>query len=88
MQNDRAVLSYLGDAMYIMQAGACEVVRRTVYGEATLAEYGPGDYFGELALLTRAPRKASVLARGDMRVAWLGRKPFQRLVGKCDAVLR
>jgi cAMP-dependent protein kinase regulator len=77
-----------GDAMYILQEGACEAVKKTMYGEAALTEYGPGDYFGELALLTKAPRKASVVARGEAKVVRLGRKPFQRLVGKCDEVLR
>jgi cAMP-dependent protein kinase regulator len=78
----------VGDAMYILQEGVCEAVKKTVYGEAAMTSYEAGDYFGELALLTKAPRKASVVSRGEVKVARLGRKPFQRLVGKCDEVLR
>jgi CRP-like cAMP-binding protein len=56
-------------------------------GEATvtqrgrkLATLGPGDFFGELALLERSPRTATVRAATDMRVMVLGRREVLDIV--------
>jgi len=41
-----------------------------------IADLGPGQYFGELSLLDRGPRTASVTADTDMRVLVLGQREF------------
>ena len=41
-----------------------------------VATLGPGDYFGELALLDRGPRNATVKADGDMEILVLGQREF------------
>jgi CRP/FNR family cyclic AMP-dependent transcriptional regulator len=41
-----------------------------------VAALGPGQYFGELSLLDRGPRTASVVAESDMRVLVLGQREF------------
>ncbi len=58
-----------------------------VGGEATvkrhnrrIATLGPGDYFGELALLDRGPRSATVFAGTDMRLLVLGQREFAGLL--------
>ena len=51
-----------GDAMYIIEHGRCSA---SVEGVGTVQSYFPGDFFGELALLTRGPRAASVHAVGE-----------------------
>jgi CRP-like cAMP-binding protein len=56
------------------------VVRRNNRKVATL---GPGQYFGELAILDRGPRSASVVAETDMRVLVLGQREF---VGVLDSI--
>ena len=56
------------------------VVRRNNRKVATL---GPGQYFGELAILDRGPRSASVVANTDMRVLVLGQREF---VGVLDSI--
>lgn len=45
-----------------------------------VATLGPGEYFGELALLDRGPRSATVTARTDMRIFVLGQREFGGLV--------
>lgn len=42
---------------------------------------GPGDYFGELALLTNAPRSATVTALTAVQCLILSRSDFNRLMG-------
>ena len=41
---------------------------------------GPGQYFGELALLDRGPRSASVIAKDDMEVLVLGQREFAGVI--------
>jgi CRP-like cAMP-binding protein/predicted acylesterase/phospholipase RssA len=53
-----------GDAFYVLIRGAAAVVAPLPAGATTtLARLGPGDYFGETALLTGQPRTADVIAQ-------------------------
>jgi CRP-like cAMP-binding protein len=45
-----------------------------------VAVIGPGGFFGDLALLDRAPRNASVIADTDLEVAKLGQRAFDTLL--------
>jgi CRP/FNR family cyclic AMP-dependent transcriptional regulator len=45
-----------------------------------IATLGPGQYFGELALLVRSPRNATVVADTDMRLLVLGQREFSGLL--------
>ncbi len=52
-----------GDAMYIIAEGGVRAVHRDGQGrETTLIELGPGAFFGEMALVSNAPRAASIIA--------------------------
>jgi len=46
-----------------------------------------GDYFGEIALLTDEPRQATLTAIGDIRVVYLEKESFDRLMGSCQEIL-
>jgi CRP-like cAMP-binding protein len=65
-----------GDAFYVILDGTAKV---EVDGEQT-GELGPGDYFGELALLDGAPRSATVTSTDDLEVAVLGVRMFRTLL--------
>jgi CRP/FNR family transcriptional regulator, cyclic AMP receptor protein len=45
-----------------------------------VAELGPGKFFGDLALLDRAPRNATVVAETPMEVLVLGQREFAALI--------
>jgi CRP/FNR family transcriptional regulator, cyclic AMP receptor protein len=45
-----------------------------------IADLGPGRYFGELALLTRAPRDATIEATSDMTLLVLGQREFSGII--------
>ena len=47
-----------------------------------------GGYLGELALLTNRPRAASAYAVGTVRLAFLDREAFERLLGPCMDVMK
>ena len=45
-----------------------------------VAALGTGSFFGDLALLDRAPRNASVIADSDLEVAKIGQRAFDALL--------
>ena len=49
---------------------------------------GPGEVFGELALLDQAPRSATVTAESDMRLLVLSSREFSTLIDDHPSVLR
>ena len=73
-----------GDAMFFVASGAVEVL---VPNLAEPVKLGTGDFFGEMALLTRQRRNADVRALGYCQLLVLDEKDFRRLVQK-DANLR
>jgi CRP/FNR family cyclic AMP-dependent transcriptional regulator len=53
--------------------------KATVRGKKS-AHLGPGECFGEMALLDAAPRSATVTAESDMRLIVLGSREFSTLI--------
>ncbi|KGN31741.1 hypothetical protein N802_03425 [Knoellia sinensis KCTC 19936] len=65
-----------GEDYYVIQAGEAEVV-----GDGRLVTtLGPGEGFGEIALLRHTARTATVLARGDLRLRALASARFLPVV--------
>jgi serine/threonine protein kinase len=56
----------IGDAAYILLSGRCEVLKLVDGVEQSLRTLGPGDVFGETAILASTLRTASVVARSDV----------------------
>ncbi|MBI5035063.1 MAG: Crp/Fnr family transcriptional regulator [Chloroflexi bacterium] len=70
-QNDDA------EAAYVVRSGAINIVLCTVDGrELVINEMRPGDCFGELALLTGAPRSASAVASMGSELIVIPRQAF------------
>ncbi len=68
-----------GQSMYIVETGAIEI-RRAARGTQPVAVLGPGDFFGEMAMLEDQPRFASALAREPTRLLRIERAEFADLV--------
>jgi NADH dehydrogenase len=69
----------LGDRIYIVLSGRAEVLRRVGGIERPLAKVGPGEYFGEMALLSAAPRNATVRCVEAMDVLSIPKREFGML---------
>jgi MFS family permease len=66
----------VGDRYYVVEAGEAEVVGDGV----VVATLGPGEGFGEIALLRRTRRTATVRARTDLRLLALRSERFLPVV--------
>ncbi len=64
---------------YIIRRGTVEVYRPDANGQMhKVAELGPGQSFGEVALLLDQPRNATVVARDDVETYLVSRDVFRR----------
>lgn len=70
-----------GDRFYIVRRGHVEVAMRDERGVSEVVnDLDRGDYFGELALLSDAPRNATCRAAVPTEVLYLSREDFDDLV--------
>ena len=75
-----------GDAMYLILEGELRA-RVIVEGkETTLATFGPGEFFGDMALFDRGPRSADVVANKDSVVLRMAAADFDRLTREAPAL--
>ena len=66
-----------GDAMYLIDVGKVRIsITDTDGADVTLAEIGPGDFFGEMAMLDGQGRSANATAVENSRLAKLTRNDF------------
>lgn len=71
--------------MYIVIAGELEVVKRALDGSTVrVAMLGPGDWFGEMAVLDVQPRSASVRALAPSLLLSMGPDHVERLLYRQD----
>jgi CRP/FNR family transcriptional regulator, cyclic AMP receptor protein len=73
-----------GTEFFVILSGTAKVSRRG----RKVATLGPGAAFGELALLDKAPRNASVTAETDMELVVLGQREFGGLLDEVPGFAR
>jgi len=71
-----------GDQMFIIQGGRVKVSRPIGGKEQLLAVLGKGDFFGEMALVTRERRTATVTALEAVRLLAFDREGFLNMINK------
>lgn len=72
----------LGHEFYLILSGSASVRR----GGRKVASLSPGDYFGEMALLDKGPRTASVVAEEDCELLLLGQREFMSVLDQVPPV--
>lgn len=67
------------DGLYVIVEGRVKVYISGEQGTEVILRYeGPGEFFGELALIDKEPRSASVATVEDTRVAYVSPSNFER----------
>ena len=69
-----------GECMYVIQEGQVEVLLEKEGKQARLAVMSEGDFFGEMALIEREVRSATVRALGGVRVLTVDKATFLRRI--------
>jgi tRNA A-37 threonylcarbamoyl transferase component Bud32 len=69
-----------GDSLMVLLSGtAVAALRRLDGSQEPIADFHPGEVVGEMALLTKEPRTADVLARDEVHVLRLAARDFEEL---------
>jgi small-conductance mechanosensitive channel/CRP-like cAMP-binding protein len=69
-----------GDSLYVVRAGTVRVEVAVEHAQGEVATLGPGDFFGEMSLMTGEPRRASCTAVTDVTCEVVGSAAFQAIV--------
>lgn len=79
-----------GDKFYILEDGIATAYISGQGGEKEVKRYeAKGEYFGEIALLTNAPRKATIRAMGEgCNVVSLSKEDFTNMLGPISEILK
>jgi len=70
------------DGAYILAVGRLRVAIGDGDGERVIDEIAPGEWVGEMGLLARRARSATVYAVRDCELVWLSREVFERVVDR------
>jgi type VI secretion system protein ImpH len=71
-----------GDSLFVVQSGRVKVVRRYEGRDVQLGTLGPGDFFGEMALLTGKVRHATVITLEPCELYVLSRKSLEEMMAR------
>jgi HEAT repeat protein len=70
-----------GDEMHIVVSGEIRVLlTRDGQGAEEVARRVPGEYVGEMAILSQEPRMASLVCAGEVRTLSIDRRRFERIL--------
>jgi cAMP-dependent protein kinase regulator len=81
-------LAQVGNTFFILEKGHVVCTSMTNGQVQEIGRCAPGDYFGEIALLTNRPRAATVTAIGNVTALALDRRTFTRVLGPLADVLK
>jgi hypothetical protein len=69
-----------GNVMFVIVEGNLQVVRMINGTEQVIAERGPGDFVGEMAVIESAPRLATLRTQSDVRVLAIDGETFKGIL--------
>jgi CRP/FNR family cyclic AMP-dependent transcriptional regulator len=71
-----------GREFFVLIEGTAEVVR----GGKKVASIGPGDFFGEIALIAKTPRNATITTTSPVRALVITDRSFRRLIDQSPQI--
>jgi diguanylate cyclase (GGDEF)-like protein len=85
-QQNIVTVGQRGDTLFMILAGEVQVLYPARSQDFELARLGPGEFFGEMALLNDEPRSATVRTLEPTRVLVLGKDDFQTIIQSSPTV--
>jgi len=70
----------LGDKLFVIQSGRVKITKTVQNRTKVLAVLGPGDFFGEMAILNQKPRTATAEVVDDAHLLVLDGRTLQQMV--------
>jgi len=78
-----------GKEMFVLQAGKVSITKRVRDVEKVLAVLGPGEFFGEMAIISNKPRNASATVAEDAKLLVIDPKTFEGMIrGNSEIAVR
>lgn len=78
----------IGDTAYFIESGALEVTRGAGENLTVLAQLGPGEIIGEMALIDASPRSATVRAIGPTELSVIDRHTLHHRLEVADPMVQ
>ncbi|MCA3014855.1 MAG: Crp/Fnr family transcriptional regulator [Myxococcaceae bacterium] len=69
-----------GKEMYVIQAGKVRIWKKVRDVEKVLATLGPGEFFGEMSIISNKPRSASATVEETARVLVIDPRTFEAMI--------
>lgn len=78
-----------GKEMYVLQTGRVTISKHVRDVEKVLAVLGPGEFFGEMAIISNKPRNASATVAEDAKLLVIDPKTFEGMIrGNSEIAVR
>ncbi|MEY4616318.1 MAG: hypothetical protein RJB66_1278 [Pseudomonadota bacterium] len=77
-----------GDCAYIIDSGRVQIFTESFGTEVPVSTLGPGEIFGEMAILDNSDRSASARALEDVQVSTVSRQQFEQRMDIADPIVR
>ncbi len=78
-----------GKEMYVIQAGKVAISKKVRDVEKVLAVLGPGEFFGEMAIIANKPRNASATIEEEARLLVIDPRTFESMIrGNAEIAVR
>lgn len=71
-----------GDRMYVIQAGRVRISKSVAGVDKVLAELGPGEFFGEMAILNGKPRTATAVTIEPTRCLTIDARTLEEMISR------
>lgn len=78
-----------GKEMFVLQAGKVAISKKVRDTEKVLAVLGPGEFFGEMAIISNKPRNATATVAEDAKLLVIDPKTFESMIrGNTEIAVR
>ncbi len=78
-----------GKEMFVLQSGRVAISKKVREVEKVLATLGPGEFFGEMAIISNKPRNATAQVAEDARLLVIDPKTFEGMIrGNSEIAVR